>query len=152
MANRSNNIQMVANTITERPMLIWLGIIPIIVRPLTLAQIYDIGAEVEKIEEVDITGEFNPIIKMLQRYEDIAVCTEITKICLFRKRWKRWLFGRIIRNHLTMSMYNRIIEYSAQSFGASFFLTSFTFLKGTKEVTKPTNTEEATASGDSSED
>ena len=146
------HIQKVADTISEKSALVWFGIFPILIRPLTLAQIYDIGAVVERMGVIDIDGEFNPVVKMLQQYKEIKECTDIVKICCFRKRWKRKVFGRIITSNLTMMRYKQVIEVAALSFGAAFFLTSFTFLKGTKEVTKRTNTDEATASGDSLEE
>ena len=113
-----------------------------------MAQIYDIGALVEKAEGLDLHGEFNPIVEMLSRYKDVALCSQIVIIMLFRSRVMRKLFGWYVKQTLTMAKYKEIIEYGAVTFKAAFFLTSFTFLKGAKETTKMTNIVEATALGD----
>lgn len=148
----SKEIQAVADTITEKPTLVFIGVLPVIIRPLTMAQIYEIGAILEDVEGIDVEGDFNPVVKMLSEYKNIDVCTKVCNIILFKSPVKRWMFGRYVKKHLTMASYRRIIEYAATAFGAAFFLTSFTFLKGAKEVTKKTNTAEAIASGDSLEE
>lgn len=117
-----------------------------------MAQIYDIGAIVEKTEEIALEGEFNPIVEMLSRYTDVKLCSEVVVVMLFRTRIMRKVFGWYIKHHLTMQRYKKIIEYGAITFRAAFFLTSFSFLKGTKEMTKTTNTAEATARGGSLEE
>ena len=61
------HVQKVADTISEKSALVWFGIFPVLIRPLTLAQIYDIGAVVERMGVIDIDGEFNPVVKMLQQ-------------------------------------------------------------------------------------
>lgn len=146
------SIKKTADVLTEKPIIIRFGLLFFVVRPMTMAQIYEIGAIVEKTEGIDLNGDFNPIVKMLQSYKDIKTCSEVATTMVFRNRLMRKLFGWYIKHHLTMARYQRIIEFGAITFRAAFFLTSFSFLKGTKEVTKMTNTAAATARGDSLEE
>lgn len=146
------SIKKTSDVLTEKPIIIRFGLLFFVIRPMTMAQIYEIGAIVEKTEEIDLNGDFNPIVKMLESYKDVQTCSEVATTMIFRSRWMRKLFSWYIKHHLTMSRYQKIIEFGAITFRAAFFLTSFSFLKGTKEVTKTTNTVAATAHGDLSEE
>ena len=146
------SIKKTSDVLTEKPIIIRFGLLFFVIRPMTMAQIYEIGAIVEKTEEIELEGDFNPIVKMLESYKDIKACSDVATTMVFRSRWMRKLFGWYIKNHLTMARYQRIIEYGAITFRAAFFLTSFSFLKGAKEVTKTTNTAAATARGGSLEE
>ena len=145
------SIKKTSDVLTEKPITIRFGLLFFVIRPMTMAQIYEIGAIVEKAEGVELNGDFNPIVKMLEAYENVKVCSEVVVAMMFRNRIYRKLFGWYVKKHLTMNRYRKIIEFGAVTFQAAFFLTSFTFLKGTKEVASPTNTAEATARGDLSE-
>lgn len=146
-----DKIKQTSDVISEKPILLRFGFLWFLMRPLTLSQIYEIGAIVQNIEEVNLPeGEFNPVVEMLRRYTDMKICSSIVVKMLFRRKLKRILFGWYVKKHLTMAKYKKVIEFGAMSFQAAFFLTSFTFLKGTKEVTKQTNTESVTHLGDSS--
>lgn len=140
-----------ADVITEKPIWMRFGLLYFVLRPMTMAQIYEVGALVEKTEGLALKGEFNPIVEMLSRYQDVNTCSQVATIMLFRSRLMRKLFGWYVRHNMTMSRYKQIIEFGAITFQAGFFLTSFSFLRGAKETTKMTNTAEATALGDSSE-
>lgn len=140
-----------SDVITEKPIWMRFGLLYFVLRPMTMAQIYEVGALVEKTEGIDLQGEFNPIVEMLSRYKDVDICSQVATIMLFRSRFMRKLFGWYVRHNMTMSRYKQIIEYGAITFQAGFFLTSFSFLRGAKETTKMTNTAAATALGDSSE-
>ena len=146
------SVKKTSDVLTEKPIVLRFGLLFFVVRPMTMAQIYEIGAIVEKTEGIDLNGEFNPIVKMLESYKDIETCSEVAVTMIFRSRWMRKLFGWYIKHHLTMSRYQKIVEFGAITFRAAFFLTSFSFLKGTKEMTKMTNTAKATALGDSLEE
>lgn len=143
-----DNVKKTSDVITEKPLLIRFGLLFFVLKPMTMAQIYEIGALVEKTEEIDLNGNFNPIVKMLSQYRDIKTCSQVATVMLFRSLWMRKLFGWYVRHHMTMKRYQSIIEYGAITFRAAFFLTSFSFLKGTKETTKTTNTAAATVHGD----
>lgn len=146
------NVKKTSDVITEKPLIIRFGLLFFILRPMTMAQMYEIGALVEKTEEMELEGEFNPIVKMLQSYKEIAICSKVATLMLFRSLWMRKIFGWYVRHLMTMDKYQKIVEYSAITFRAAFFLTSFSFLKGIKETTKTTNTVGATTLGGSSED
>lgn len=146
------SIKKTSDVLTEKPIIVRFGLLFFVIRPMTMAQIYEIGAVVEKTEGIDLNGDFNPIVKMLQSYKDIEKCSEVATIMIFRSLWMRKAFGWYVKHHMTMARYQKIIEYGAITFRAAFFLTSFSFLKGTKEVTKMTNTAAATVHGDSLEE
>lgn len=123
------------------------------IKPLTLSQIWEIGSIVENLEQLDIeNSNANIVTEMMKRSDMIKECLDIVLTIIFRGKIKRFLFGRYIKKRLTMNHYKKIIEYSLISFQAAFFLTSLTFLKGTKTITSQTNTEGATVLGDSSEE
>lgn len=144
------SVSKTADVITEKPMWIRFGLLYFLMKPMTMAQIYEVGAIVEKTEGIDLKGEFNPVVEMLSRYEDVNTCSQVAVTMLFRSRIMRKVFGRYVRHNMTMTHYKRIIEFGAITFQAGFFLTSFTFLRGAKETTKMTNTAEAIVHGDSS--
>ena len=146
-----DKITRTSDAITEKPMSIRIGLLLFVLRPMTMAQIYEIGALIENNEGLDLKGEFNPIVEMLSRYKDIKTCSDVSILMLFRSRIMRKMLGWYVRHNLTMDKYQKIIEYGAMTFKAAFFLTSFSFLKGTKEATKTTNTAGVTARGDSLE-
>lgn len=144
------SVSRTADVITEKPMIIRFGLLYFVLKPMTMAQIYEVGALVEKTDGIDLQGEFNPIVEMLSRYQDVKTCSQVAIIMLFRSRVMRKLFGWYVRHHMTMSRYKKIIEFGAITFQAGFFLTSFSFLRGAKETTRMTNIAAATALGDSS--
>lgn len=142
----------VSDTLSEEPIFIMAGLLPILVRPATLSQIYEVGAILEKVSSVELRDKVQPMLEMMARYKDLKVCTEIFITLAFRSKIKRALFGWYVRKTLTMQSYQKLLEFAAETFSASFFLISFTFLKGTKEITNPTNTNSATVLGDSLEE
>lgn len=141
------SVQKTTDVLTEKPKCLRFGLLFFTLRPMTMAQIYEIGALIETTEGIDLKGDFNPIVEMLSRYKDVKLCSQVVVIMLFRSRIMRKLFGWYIRHHLTMSRYQEVIEYGAITFHAGFFLTSFSFLRGAKEITRTTNTAAATALG-----
>lgn len=146
------SIKKTSDVLTEKPIVVRFGLLFFVIRPMTMAQIYEIGSIVEKTEGLELEGDFNPIVKMLESYKDIKICSEVACVMMFRSIWMRKLFGWYVKHQMTMARYQKIIEFGAITFRAAFFLTSFSFLKGTREVTKMTNTAEATARGDSLEE
>lgn len=135
---------------TERGTWVKFGWIPFRLRPLTLAQIWEIGEEISKCGMLELTGTFNAVEVMLSRHEDVRRLQRVIIIALFRSRVMRRLLGWWIRRKTTMERYERVIDFCARSFSAPFFFQSMTFLRGAKDVT--TNTREAQARGDSSEE
>lgn len=138
------------NTLTEKGIWVWFGLIPFRVRPLVLAQIWAIGELVQQCEQLDIEGRFNAIEKMLSQHADIRVIQKVVVLAVFRSSVMRFLFGWYIRKHTTMERYKHVIEFCAQSFNAAFFFTSMSFLRGAHKTTM--NTPGAQVHGDSLEE
>lgn len=127
-----------ATAFTESGTWVKFGWIPFRLRPLTLAQIWEIGEEVSKCGMLDLAGSFNAIEVMLSRHEDVRRLQRVIVIALFRSRAMRRLLGWWVRRTTTMARYERVIDFCARSFSAPFFFRSMTFLRGAKDVT--TNT------------
>lgn len=139
----------VADIIGERPIIIWFGLLPFFVRPITYNQIWDIGGitqslptltqdKVQGLLDVSATLEFHAEAK---KKADIAVLT------MFRSSWMRWLFSGFVKKRLTVNRYKKLQNYMAKTMDAAFFLHTIIFLKGLSEVTKTTNTAEVIAPG-----
>ena len=140
----------VADTILENDITtVNIGWFCFAIKPTTLAQVYELGAIVEHMEQLGLEGNINVVIETLKRYNDLQAMNDIALVLLFRSKFKRKLFKRYIAKRLTMDIYKKILETGLASFKAAFFLTSITFLKGVRETTKQTNTAAATALGDS---
>lgn len=138
-----------AKVIAERPLIIWFGCFPFIVKPLTLIQLWDIGAVTVNMPEVDQEKlkNLNSVSASLLYSDEAKKMSDIAAILIFRSTWKRKLFSGFIRKRLTMKKYKKLQNFMAHSMDATFFLSTIIFLKGVNEPTKPTNTPEATALG-----
>ena len=145
-----NNTKVTSDTLSEKPRLIRFGFLFFRMKPLTLAQIWEVGGILEQQEIKAVDGDVNVIAEMLERVDNIKAAQEIAVAMLFRGSLSRWLFGRFVKSRLTMERYQQMMEYSLMTLRAAFFLISITSLKGVKEMTKRTNTAEATVLGDSS--
>lgn len=150
MEKENVNVQKrVADTIAERPLVIWFGFLPFLVKPLTYTQLFDIGSISKDMPEVDqnkVDGRTN-VSATLMYYEEARRMADIAVMTILRSDWMRKLFGKFIKKRLTVRKYKKLQSYMAQSMDATFFLSSIIFLKGLNEATKPTNTPEATAHG-----
>ena len=145
-----NNTKVTYDTLSEKPRLIRFGFLFFRMKPLTLAQIWEVGGILEQQEIKAVDGDVNVIAEMLERVDNIKAAQEIAVAMLFRGSLSRWLFGRFVKSRLTMERYQQMMEYYLMTLRAAFFLISITSLKGVKEMTKRTNTAEATVLGDSS--
>lgn len=145
-----DNVQkQVANAVAERPIIIWFGFIPFVVKPLTFTQLFDIGSISKDMPEVDqqkIDGRTN-VSATLMYYEESAKMAEIAVMTIFRSIWKRRIFGGFVKKRLTVRKYKKLQDYMAQTMDATFFLSTIIFLKGLNEMTKPTNTPGVIAPG-----
>lgn len=150
MKMEKDNVQKkVANTMAERPIILWFGCFPFMVRPLTFTQLFDIGSiskDMPEVEQKKIDGRTNVSATLLY-YEEAPRMADIAVMTIFRSAWKRKLFGKFIKKRLTVSKYKKLQDYMAQTMDATFFLSTIIFLKGLNETTKPTNTPEATVLG-----
>jgi hypothetical protein len=142
--------KIIANTISERGVFVRVGKIPFYVRPLTLAQIYRIGAIIENLQCLTIKEdeEIHPVVEIFNKYKDMKLCQRFICEMMFRRTLTRKLFSWYVRRNLTMRKYEEILKISSASLNSAFFLSSLTFLKGVNEVTKPTLTQTPIARGD----
>lgn len=156
MVKRETTIQQTADTVTEMPMFITFGLIPFMIRPVTLGQLQYIGAAAERLTGIEFNEKnLNAIAAALyavSREGNREDLLDVVVYAMFRSRWMRWLFRKHINKHLTMCKYEKVLMYMATHVRATFFLTSLFFLKGIVEIAKPTNTPEAKAPGQSSEE
>lgn len=141
----------VTNALSERSLWIRVGWLPVLVKPLTLSQIYDMGEAASEINGDDLkqVEKINMIAALINHAKDARALQDVFLVCAFRKKWKRWLFGRYIRNRLNIEHINQLITIIATTFNINFFLTSIIFLTQTKIMTEPS---QMTALGQSSEE
>lgn len=141
----------VADALSERSQWLRVGWLPIKIKPLTLSQIYDMGAAANNIDAYDLQHmeKVNIIAILVKHAKDAKALQDVFLVCAFRKKWKRCLFGRYLRNRLMVEHFNKLLTIIASTFNANFFLTSIIFLSQTKIVTEPNQT---TARGQSSEE
>ena len=135
--------QKVADVLSEKPMPIRVGLFVFKMRPLTLAQIYEMGAAANDINASDLEDpekRVRVMAALINHHRDAKAMERIFIICLFRKRWKRWLFGRYIARRLTMDKFQQLLTYVTTSFNANFFLTSIIFLRQATTMTEPSQT------------
>lgn len=150
MVMKNDSVQKrVADILGERPTIIWFGLLPFLIKPVTYNQIWDIGEITQNLPDLTqdkVKGLLDVSATLLfhaesKRMADVAVIT------MFRSSWMRWLFGNFVKKRLTVSRYKKLQDYMAKTMDAAFFLHTIIFLKGLKEVTKPTNMPEATVPG-----
>lgn len=132
----------VAEILSEKSHFIRVGLLPIKIKPLTLAQIYDMGTAANNVKSDDLQKEdkVNIFAVLMRHAKDAKAMQDVFVVCAFRKRWKRWLLGRYLRNRLTVEDFNRLLSIIAVTFNANFFLTSIIFLSQTKIITEPSET------------
>lgn len=142
--------QKVSNALSEASMMMKVGLLRIRIRPLTLAQIFDMGAAANDINSDDLQqmDKVNIIAVLMKHYQDARAMQQVFLVCAYRKKWKRWLFGKYIKPRLTVDHFSKLLTIIASTFNANFFLTSIIFLSQTKIMTEPNQT---TAHGQSSE-
>ncbi len=146
---KENVQKQVAKTMSERPIVLWFGFIPFLVRPITFTQIYDLGSvskDMPEIEQQKIDGRTN-VSATLMYYEEAPRMADIAVMTIFRSDWGKKLFGKFIKKRLTVRKYKKLQDYMAQTMDANFFLSTIIFLKGLNEMTKPTNTPEVIVPG-----
>lgn len=138
--------QHVADVLAEKPALIRVGLFLFKLRPLTLGQIYEMGAAANDINADDLEDSGDQVKRvrimaaLINHHKDAKAMERIFVICLFRKRWKRLLFGRYVAKRLTMDKFQQLVTYISTSFNANFFLTSIIFLRQATTMTEPSQT------------
>jgi hypothetical protein len=133
----------VKDTLLEKGFKMRFGIFPISVKPLTLAQVQEIGALAgglgtndDELKEM----QFADGLSDLAKYGDLI--NDICLIILFRSQSKRGLLGGFIKKRLTSDHYKKLMGWLYQTFDFGFFLTSLVFMRGIKTKTKDGKKEE----------
>nr|DAE61711.1 MAG TPA: hypothetical protein [Caudoviricetes sp.] len=134
----------------ERPMIVFLGCIPFVIRPITLTQIWEIGNIVKDmipIEKEKVENIISDVAAVLSYSKEGINIANIIVLFMFRSRWMRWLFGNYVKKRLTVKKHKKIQNFMARSMDPAFFLSTIIFLRGITELTKPTNIAEAIVPG-----
>lgn len=133
----------VKDTLLEKGFKMRFGILPIMVKPLTLAQVQEIGALAgglgtndDELKEM----QFADGLADLAKYGDLI--NDICLIILFRSQSKRGILGNFIKKRLTSDHYKKLMGWLYQTFDFGFFLTSLVFMRGIKTKTKDGKKEE----------
>lgn len=100
-------------------------------------------------DDLQTAEKINIIALLIKHAKDAQAMQDVFLVCAYRKKWKRWIFRRYVRNHLTVEHFNLLLTIIAATFNANFFLTSIIFLSQTKIMTEPSQT---TPLGQSSEE
>lgn len=141
-----------SETIIEKPIFIHIGLFYFLVRPITLAQIWELGGVVDDIHNIDPQEKIMPFAKLVEMHKDIELCAEASLVMIFRSSWKRKLWGWYIKRRIRSEHFVELINYTIQTFRPAFFLTSLISLKGISQMTTSTNTDFQTALGGSLEE
>lgn len=147
----SKERQQVADVLSERSTVVRIGVLHFRVKPVTLAQIYDLGAVISDINADGLTEKqkINVIAEITEHYKDAQCMLHAALVILFRSPIKRKFFRRYIFRKMRIQQFQQLINYVAKSFDANFFLTSIIFLRRIAEMTEPS---QMTAHGLSSEE
>lgn len=139
---KSEEKREVANTLSEKGIWVRIGFLPFRLRPITLAQIYEMGAIANDInaDGLEEKKKIKILAETIAHYDDARIMSKVFVICLFRSLLMRFLFGWYIRHNLTMREYEKLITFESTSFNINFFLTSIIFLKKTTTMTNPNQT------------
>lgn len=139
---KSEEKREVANTLSEKGIWVRVGFLPFRLRPITLAQIYEMGAIANDInaDGLEEKKKIKILAETIAHYNDARIMSKVYVICLFRSLLMRFLFGWYIRHNLTMREYEKLITFESTSFNINFFLTSIIFLRKTTTVTNPNPT------------
>lgn len=131
--------QQVSEALSEKGIWVKVGLIPIYVKPITISQIYEMGAIANEINADNIRADekINIMNSVIEHYEDADRMRKVFIVLAFRSKWKRWLLRRYIYKRLTMKQYMALLNHTAQSFDINFFLTSIIFLRKVVTVTEP---------------
>ena len=147
---KTKDKKIISDILSEKPVWIRVGFIPFRVKPVTLSQIYEMGAIANDINSdgIEDKDKFYVLAETLSHYNDARLMTEIFKVCIFRSSIMRWIFGKYIKHNLTLMHFQQLMMYLMKSLNINFFLTSIISLRRTSLMTEPSLT---TAHGQQSE-
>lgn len=129
----------VASALAEKSRKIKVGVFTFRMKPMTFAQMYEVGAVGNDIDASDLIGKdkVNIVEETMKHYKDAKEMPRIFLIYVFRSKWKRTLFRRYIYKRLTVNKFHEAMAISMSSFDANFFLTSIISLSQIKKMTEP---------------
>ncbi|MBR5950318.1 MAG: hypothetical protein IKZ87_02680 [Actinomycetaceae bacterium] len=132
----------VHSTLTEKPVKIKVGKLTFKLRPLTLAQIYEIGAIGNELSDDDLGSKdkVKVLAEVIAHYKDAKVMQDMFIAALLPGKIKRFLFKRYVLKRLTVTVFNEFVAYVSRSLDVNFFLTSIIILRKTVEITNPSET------------
>ena len=132
----------VHSTLTEKPVKIKVGKLTFKLRPLTLAQIYEIGAIGNELSNDDLGSKdkVKVLAEVIAHYKDAKVMQDMFIAALLPGKIKRFLFKRYVLKRLTVTVFNEFVAYVSRSLDVNFFLTSIIILRKTVEITNPSET------------
>ena len=127
---------------TEKPVKIKVGKLTFKLRPLTLAQIYEIGAIGNELSDDDLGSKdkVKVLAEVIAHYKDAKVMQDMFIAALLPGKIKRFLFKRYVLKRLTVTVFNEFVAYVSRSLDVNFFLTSIIILRKTVEITNPSET------------
>lgn len=143
---RREEKQQVADTLTEKPTRIRVGLFTFRVKQPTLGQLYEMGAAANDIEDNDLQQKFktnqrvNVIAEAIAHYKDARIMQQVFIILVFRNHFWRWFWRRYIFHRLTVDIFNQLVNHIGRSVNINFFLTSIIFLKQATKITEPNQT------------
>ena len=125
----------VHSTLTEKPVKIKVGKLTFKLRPLTLAQIYEIGAIGNELSDDDLGSKdkVKVLAEVIAHYKDAKVMQDMFIAALLPGKIKRFLFKRYVLKRLTVTVFNEFVAYVSRSLDVNFFLTSIIILRKTVE-------------------
>jgi len=128
--------------LTEKPVKIKVGKLTFKLRPLTLAQIYEIGAIGNELSDDDLGSKdkVKVLAEVIAHYKDAKVMQDMFIAALLPGKIKRFLFKRYVLKRLTVTVFNEFVAYVSRSLDVNFFLTSIIILRKTVEITNPSET------------
>lgn len=139
---KTEDKERVSEALNEKAHKIKVGWLTFKMKPLTLSQIYEMGAVAAMVDASDLKSKdkVNVISEMILHHNDAKAMQDVFLVCLFRSHLKRKLFRRYILKRLTVSKFQELINIISRSFEVNFFLTSIIFLSQTKAITEPNPT------------
>lgn len=142
----------ITDTLSERPEIIMIGLLPIVSKPLTYLQIQEIGEKAEKMGEYEVMKGETLSEYTFKNSKAASLLMDSVIISLFRSKINRFIFRRYVKKHLDSKTMKRCVGRIQESFDFAFFFNSTVFLRGMKRKKKEMTETEATAHGHSWEE
>ncbi len=138
------------DALSEKSSFVMVGMLPIVVKPLTVLQVQRIGEIAEAMGEYEETDD-----DLLTRYafrnnREAGLLADAVVVSLFRSRINRFLFGGYVKRHLDSKTLRKCVTIMRDNFDFRFFFQGTVFLRGMRRKRTEKETEgQATARGGS---